>query len=404
MTALQLAVPAWAGPVAQTAPLPLSACTDCRQARPAVAGSPGGFLVVWEGSSESDPKGIDGRFFNGAGTPVSADFQVNRDVVAPDQYDVAVARDVKGNFIVVWSAVANGNSDIMAKKLQADGVPVGAAFKVNQDPPGTPTVPADFNPMVAGTSDGGFIVAWINELPASATFPGTTPQVLARRFNATGAPLGTQLKLSTGLVNGDRPDVCVDSTGRPVVVWTSVDAFRPFEASRNGVSLRNLSAKGVLSGSRETVVAAPTAGSVRAAVSCGTGGTFVVVWHSDQAPGGEGTDILGQRFNKQGKKVGAVFRANAVAAGLQQNPAVQHDAKGSFVVVWQSSQGSQAGIFGRRFTAGGTATGPDFEVVSGAQNGVAPANPDVSHLGTASNFVVVWQAGAEAIFGRLFAP
>jgi hypothetical protein len=393
---------AWAGPTAQTAPLPLSACTNCLPERPAVAGSPTGFLTVWEESNATEPKEINGRLFNSLGAPLSADFLVHRDATAPDRYDPAVARDTKGNFIVVWSSVAGGNSEIMGQKLSADGAPVGAAFKVNQDPPGP--VLADLNPVVARTSDGGFIVSWISLALESPSVPASPPQVLARWFNASGLPVGAQVKLSTGLVNGDRPDVCVDSSGKPIVVWTSVDAFRPFEPSKNGVSLRTLSAKGALTGKAETVVSAPAAGSVRAAVSCGTGGTFVVVWHSDRAPGGEGTDILGQRFNKQGKKVGAVFRVNTVITGFQRNPAVSHDAQGNFVVVWQTNHISQAAISGRRFNAGGVAKSPDFEVISGLQDAMAPSNPDVAHVGTAGNFVVVWQAGVEGIFGRPFTP
>ncbi|HEX9942824.1 MAG TPA: hypothetical protein VGG03_12460 [Thermoanaerobaculia bacterium] len=402
--ALCLAAPIWAGPAAQTAPFPVSGCTNCRQERPAVAGSASGFLVVWEGSSAADLKGISGRLFSNLGTPQAADFLVNKEV-APDQYDAAVTRDLQGNFIVVWSAVANGNSKIMAQKFQANGAPAGNAFKVNQDPAGTPTIPADFNPAVARTNDGGFVVAWISLLPTSDPSQGPRPQVLARRFNANGTPLRAQVKVSTGLVNGDRPDVCVDTAGRPLVVWASVDEFRPFEANKSGVSLRRLSARGVPEGTKEAVVTAPTAGStVKAAVSCGLGNTFVVVWHSDQAPAVDQTDVLGQRFNRTGSKLGPVFRVNATTSGFQKSPAISHDAQGNFVVVWQADLGTREGIFGRRFNAGGAATGLDFEVLSGPKTAAAPANPDVAHLGTAGNFVVVWQAGDQAVFGRLFTP
>ena len=148
-------------------------------------------------------------------------------------------------------------------------------------PPGTPTVPSDLNPVVAPMNDGGFVVAWINLLPPSPTFQGTTPQVLARRFNAAGAPVGAQVKVNTGLVSGDRPDICVDTTGRPIVAWTTVDEFRPFEPSKKGASLRILTAQGALTGTTETVASAPTAKTSRAAISCGAGSTFVVVWHTD---------------------------------------------------------------------------------------------------------------------------
>jgi hypothetical protein len=400
--ALGLSAAAWAGPTAQGAPFRVSSCATCIQQAPAVAGSTAGFLAVWKGSSATDPNGVSGRFFTSAGTPVAADFQANK-ALAPDQYDPAVARDKQGNFIVVWSEVANGNSEIKARRYQASGAPVGPIVKVSQDPPGTPTIPADFNPAVAATKDG-FIVVWMNLLPASTTFQGTTPQVLARRLNATGAPVGTQVKISTGLVNGDRPDVCVDTTGRPVAVWASVDGFPLFEANHKGVSLRKLTAAGAPMGTAEVVVAPPLAGSAQPAVSCGNGSTFVVVWHSDQPPAAERADILGLRFSRLGRPVGKVFRINNTVTREQRNPSIAHDPQGNFVVVWQAYlEGAKVGIYGRRFAAAGAPLGLDFEVVSGADNATTPGNPDVA-VTAGNNFVVVWQAGAQGIYGRRFIP
>jgi len=402
--ALGLSVSAWAGPTAQGAPFRVGSCTTCIQQAPAVAGSAtGAFLAVWKGASAADPNGVSGRFFTSTGMPRAADFLINK-ALEPDQYDPAVARDAQGNFIVVWSEVANGNSEIKARRYQVSGVPIGPIVNVSQDPPGTPTIPADFNPAVAATKDG-YIVVWANLLPAGSGFPGTTPQILARKLNATGAPVGTQVRISTGLVNGDRPDVCVDTAGGPVVVWTSVDGFPLFEANQKGVSLRRLTAAGAPTGTAETVVAPPTATSAQPAVSCGNGSTFVVVWHSDQAPAVERADILGLRFTRLGRPAGKVFRVNATATRDQKNPSVVHDAKGNFTVVWQSSVSlEQVGIYGRRFSAAGAALGPDFEVVSGPDNATAASHPDIAAIGTAGNFVVVWQAGSQAIYGRRFIP
>jgi hypothetical protein len=402
--ALGLSVSAWAGPTPQGAPFRVSACTTCLQQFPAVAGSnSGAFLAVWRGASASDPNGVSGRFFSATGTPLGTDVLANKDLTQ-DQYDPAVASDAQGNYIVVWSEVVNGNSEIKGRRYQPNGTPLGPAFKVNQDQAGTPTVPADFNPTVAATKDG-FIVAWMSILPAGNSFPGTTPQVLARKLNTTGTPVGTQVKISTGLVNGDRPDVCVDTTGRPVVVWTSVDGFPLFEANHKGVSLRRLTPTGAPLDPAETVVAAPTAGSVRPAVSCGGGSTFVVVWHSDQPPAAERTDIVGQRFSRLGRKVGAAFRINTTVTKEERNPSVAFDPKGNFVVVWQAYlDGIKVSILGRRFAASGAALSPEFEVFAGADNALVPGNPDVAPIGTAGKFVVVWQDGSQGIFGRRFTP
>ncbi|HEX4963639.1 MAG TPA: hypothetical protein VF173_22625 [Thermoanaerobaculia bacterium] len=401
---------AWAGPVPQGTPFRVSSCPDCRQFVPAVAGhTTGAFLTVWEGSTAASTQGINGRFFTSTGAPQGDDFSFGQ-AVDPDKYDAAVTRDKKGNYILVWSSVTQDNSEIMAQKLQPSGVPLGPAFRVNVDDPLAPTVPLDYNPVVTPMIDGGFIVIWMSQLPSGVlpsgtNFPGTTPQVLARRFTATGVPAGAQVKVSTGLVNGDRPDACVDSSGRPVIVWTTVDAFRPFEPNVKGVSVRRLSAKGVPLNAAETVVAVPGADSLRPAVSCGNGSTFVVVWHSDDVPAVAQTDILGQRFSNQGRPAGAKFIVNSTTTGFQRTPAISHDPSGNFVVVWQSDQGSRVGIYGRRYTTKGVPTGPEFEVVSDVPNAVAPANPDVSHIGTKGNFVVVWQDGSiGGIYGLRFTP
>ncbi|MEA2601252.1 MAG: hypothetical protein QOF89_2244 [Acidobacteriota bacterium] len=395
---------AWAVPTPQGTPFRVTSCDKCRQDAPVVAGSTtGAFLAVWEGSNATEPRSVDGRFFNTTGAPQANDFAIVQSGV-PDKYDAAVTRDTKGNFIVVWSSVANDNSDVMAQKFQVNGNPLGAPFKVNVDDPAAPTIPMDFNPAVARTSDGGFIVAWIDVLPVGDNFPGTQPQVMARRFTAAATPAGPQIKVSTGLVNGDRPEVCVDTAGRPVIVWTTVNNFRPFEANLKGIAMRRLSAKGVPLGG-ETPVVAPAATTLKTAVSCGNGSTFVVVWQSDAAPATDLADVLGQRFNNQGRPAGAKFVVNSTPTGEQRNPAISHDSTGAFVVVWQALQGGRQGIYGRRFTVKGAPTGPDFEVASDTPTILAPINPDVAHTSAKGNFVVVWQKGSPgAIFGLRFTP
>lgn len=392
------AISALAGP--QGVPFRVSSCTTCRQELPAVAGSAAGsFLTVWGGNSTKDVRGINGRFFASTGTAAAVDFLVNKDV-APDQYDAAVTRDSKGNFIAVWSEVVAGNSEIKGQRFSAAGAPVGTVFKVNQDAAGSPTIPADFKPAVAATKDG-FVVVWVNLLPLGANFPGTDPQILLRRFNATGAPIGAQVKISTGLVSDVRPEVCVDTSGNIISIWTSADQFLPFQQSKLGISMRRLSAAGAALAPEEVVVQ-PTATLLQPALACGNGGTFVVVWHSDQPPAVELADILGQRYSRVGRKVGPVFRLNTVTTSYQTNPSVSFDPKGNFVAVWQGYTGSKYGIFGRRFTGAGVAAGPEFEVVSDPH--LKAEDPRVAHIGAAGNYVVVWQSPTRAIFGRRFTP
>ena len=400
LAAFSLAAGAWAAPVPQAGAFRINSCVDCRQRIPAVAGSAAGFLTVWEGSTATDTRGTVGRFFTSAGAPKAVDFLVNKEV-DPDQYDADVAADAQGNYVVVWSAVANGNSEILAQRYKATGEAIGTAIKVNTDAAGTPSIPFDFKPAVATTKDGGFVVVWMSLLPATSTFQGTPPSVYVRRFSNAGAPLWNQAKVSTGLVGGTRPDVCVDTNSQPVAVWTNVDGYRPFEPNKEGVSARRVSAAGAPQG-REIVVAKPLSRSVEAAVSCGKGATFVVVWHTEQAPATDQFDIVGQRFTRAARPTGAVFRVNSTATLDQKAPDISHDATGAFVVVWQSGSGQQ-GIYGRRFQATGAADGTDFEVLRETVDPTQRSQPSIAHVTPAGNFVVVWQNGNLGIYGRRFA-
>jgi hypothetical protein len=61
---------------------------------------------------------------------------------------------------------------------------------------------------------------------------------------------------------------------------------------------------------------------------------------------------------------GGEFRANTYTTGDQDDTSVASDASGNFVVVWQSDgqDGSNRGIFARRYDASGAPRGPEFQV------------------------------------------
>ncbi|MEP7010872.1 MAG: hypothetical protein ABJC13_11160 [Acidobacteriota bacterium] len=391
-----------AGPAPIGAKARASSCTTCSQTTPSIAGlASGEFLIAWEGESSIDAKGVVGRLFKNTGMPKAADFQINKGVVPPEQFDVAAAGDATG-YVAAWSSVANANSDVFAQRYSLAGVPQGTPILVNVDNPALPPY-ADFNPTIGRTAGGGFVIAWIRYLPPGATTPGTDPEIQIRRFDKNGVALGAPVKLNTRLVNGDRPDLCVDSTGQIDVAWTTADGFPLFQPNHKGVSLRRISAAGVLQGA-ETIVAPPLASNAQMNISCGTGGNFVIVWESDQPPAIDRFDILGARYTKLGRRVGNVFRVNSVTAENQRNPAVSHDSKGNFVVVWEHNLTFGGAINGRRFSVAGVATGTDFAVDTYPSGNPRSIEPEIAHVGTAGNFVVAFQDGLQGVWMRRFTP
>jgi large repetitive protein len=402
---LCLAAPVGAAPTKAGAPFKVNSCTTCQYSLPALAGTPAGrFLAVWEGSSTNDPRGVLGRLFDATAKPQGSDLQLNGALVTPEQYEPWVAADPKGEYVTVWSSYeSDDDGDIVVQRFRADGKPNGTPIAVNVDNPANPVPTDDFSPVVAKAADGGFVVVWLSLLPPSGSSPGAPPDVWARRFNAAGAPLGPQVKLSNGLVSGDRPDVCIDGLGRSVVSWTSVDHFGPFEANLRGVTVRRLNPKGGVLGA-PIVVAPPLASDAASAVACAPGNLFVVVWHTDLAANGEGFDILGRRYTAAAKPRGAVFRVNSVIANDQRLPAVSVAPNGQLVAVWTSKVDREVQVVGRSFGANGAALGPDFVVDPELGDRSRPSEPEIAHLGTAGNFVVLWREGVAGLFAQRYTP
>ncbi|HYU31872.1 MAG TPA: hypothetical protein VEW48_06890 [Thermoanaerobaculia bacterium] len=376
-------------------------CADCSKRAPAVAGAKTGeSAVAWSGTSGADAQGILARFYNKTGAVRGGQLQVNK-LVPPDQDDAAVAFDPSGNTFIAWSELTEDNSEIFVQRYNTKGKALGTPIKVSVDDPAAPAIPLDVFPSIAATPDGGFAVAWIKAVPPSDA-DRIPPVVMFRSFNKSAAPLINPTQLSTGLVRGLQPGVCVSSSGQAVVVWTNVDEFRPFQPNHKGVSMRRIAKTGVVTGP-EAVVVAPISYEIDADVSCGANGTFVVIWHTNKVPAVDGVDILGQRYTALGRKTGAIFRVNSVAAGDQRDPAIAHDAAGNFVVVWESRGSDATGrIVGRRFKANGTADGADFVVHAQGEDEPMPGDADVAFVGASGDFLVVWLSGPEDVVGRRY--
>jgi hypothetical protein len=391
---LALLSPAAAGAAGLGTPFAVASCTDCRQSQASVAGAPSGrFVVVWEGASPRDAHGILRRLFEPAGSPRGGEALVNRNI-PPEQYDSAVAADARG-YVAVWTEEQpGGGSILLAQRFRPLGSRLGGPIAVSADPPGGRI--DNFNPAVARTPDGGFVVAGIRFRPVGAAGEDTDPEVYARGFSAAGVALGPPARVSASLASGNRPDLCADAAGRVVAAWTTVDAFRPFEPSLEGVSARRLARSGAPVGN-ELVVARPLARQAPAAVSCGKAG-FVVAWASDQAPAVHRTDVLARRFTVRGRGLGPTLVVNSATEGDQRNPAISHDRAGNFVVVWQDF--AARALQARRFAANGVPAGEQFQVRTDPSGSTGPAEPDLAHVGAGGTFVVVWRE-AGGLFGRL---
>ena len=308
------------------------------QFSPAVAiGANDGFVIVWtDGQQNGSGSGLIGRRFDAIGNPLSAEFPINS-ITTGDQAEAAIASG-PGGFVVAWSSSpdATGGADVLVRRFDVDGVPLGPEFLVNVHTTGIQN-----EPDVAMDDSGRFVVAWTSDDPGSPKQDGSLSGIFARRYDADGQPLTGEFQVNT---------------------YTTGVQFAP-------------------------------------AIDTSSGGEFVVVWTS-AGQDGAGDGIFGQYYDFEGNPVEGEFRVNTQTAGNQSEPDVAINPTGGFVATWASdgSDGASLGVFGRIFYVNPTDVLPigiDFQINSftaGSQSRARVAAGFTTGGPQPFSFITVWQS------------
>ena len=135
-----------------------------------------------------------------------------------------------GRYIVVWDN--EDTDDIEGRLVDASGNPLGTVFSISN------AGGDNDDARVAGLPGGGFIVTWEND--AGLLTPEVNAgsrAIIARRFDATGAPAGDLFLVNAGdpLTNQERPAIATNLvTGQAFVAWSDF-AAHPEDNDPSGV-------------------------------------------------------------------------------------------------------------------------------------------------------------------------
>lgn len=448
--------------VAQGSNISVNTFTTGTQFRPAVAmAAAGEFVVAWDSNSQDGSGyGVYARRFNASGVGQGSEFRVNSYTIN-DQANPAVAIDSSGDIVIAWSSfqLEGGipSSGVYAQRYNAAGVLQGTEIHVN-----TYTTGQQGSPAVAMDADGDFLVVWSGD--ASGETHGS---VFAQQFNASGSTIGTEFRVNTYTTEIQSfPAVAADHKGDFIVSWSSnaqegpgtsygIFAQRYAESTDTaGPIITGVFVDGqyvlpysVQNGPLSRLVAGF---SEDMSVAGGSGGansvTNVANWSARTLRSGSITDhtisgvtyqfnVITNRFeatlqlaspvsgniqiipsnlrdvagnaldgdmdgvagggtsrsfNIGPGRVGSEFRVNSFTTNQQTEPAAATDADGDFVVVWTSDQdGSSSGIYGQRYNANGGAQGSEFQVNTYTTS--FQSSPVVA-MDSDGDFVVAWQS------------
>jgi len=250
-------------------------------------------------------------------------------------------------------------------------------------------------PAVAADLAGNtFVVVWQKQVSGGW-------DIAARQYTATAAGSltpGPELLVNTQTVGCQQlPAVASDGAGKFVVVWTSDQD----PGGGAGVYARRFSSAGAPLDAAEFRVNTTAAGNqTRPTVAMAPDGRFLVAWQSDSQAGGQGWDIAAQAYTSTGAPAGGEVLVNATTAGAQCSPRVAYLAGPvqGFAVVWESA----GGIFLRRLTPSGATYDTTDQPVNTTSSGVQ-ANPAIAS-DPSGNYVVAWEnRDADSLTSRTLA-
>lgn len=264
----------------------------------------------------------------------------------------------------------------MARRIAADGTPVGGEFQVSASQGGTSS-----NSVVGANEAGQFAVVWDSR---GSTLDRSGPGILGRVYSADGTPLSGEFRINATIaVNQRGPSIAWLSTWRFVVTWrgagngTATSVFaRVFDVSgravTNEIRVPQTQSVGL---SESLFVVLPSGG-------------FQIAW-SGRVAGGA-SQIFSRRFDATGRPLGPEFRVTTTRA-WNSSPVIALDGD-QLIIAWQAvgdaRDRSGTGVLARRYTLGRAALGGAFLVNQSTLG--SQSDPSVDSLSN-GGYVVAWR-------------
>ncbi|MDL2336987.1 MAG: hypothetical protein QFE16_04010, partial [Pseudomonadota bacterium] len=291
--------------------------------------SDGGYITVWTSTGQDGwSEGVFAQRYDGKGVPVGTEFQVNT-YTPYGQYEPTVTGLTGGGYVVAWRSDNQDGSSagVYAQRFANDGALLGSEFLVNST-----TAQGQYQPSIASTADGGFVVAWYHDY-YNAGFTEYA-DIFFQRYNAAGVAQGSETRANPageGTVSQSQPNIVGLNGGGFVTLWT--DASK--DGSGNGVYGQRFGADGSVNGASFKVNSYTAGAQYEPDLAALNDGGFIAVWRSD-GQDGSGAGVFAQRYDSSGATVGGEFRVNTTSSGNQYQPSVSALSHGGFVVTWNS--------------------------------------------------------------------
>lgn len=244
-----------------------------------------GFVIAWE---DSKIHGIRFQMYADNGAAVGAQSIVTTAAWVDNAYsNMAMTALAGGGFVVTWTS-GSSYFDVHARIYSAAGLPVGNEIVVNTSSAGASSATgSQRDSSVSAGPDGGFVVTWYDDKAG---------EVRGQAFNATGGTVGAEFHVpgtgaKTIYADSNEGDVSVLADGRiAVTFWSANDVYVRLYGTASNI-VQGTSAANTLTGTNAADLI--LAGGGNDTVDGGKGDDTVDGGSGDdRLTGGEGADLL----------------------------------------------------------------------------------------------------------------
>jgi hypothetical protein len=307
--------------------------------------------------------------------PAVADFRISPSDGASHSYP-SLCRQPDG-FVAAWETAGATGRDVTVQRLDVNGQLRGASTRADQSDAGDQQLPD-----IACRMDGSFLLVW-----ESRDQDGDGLGVYGRNFDAEGSPTGDEFRINTHTADHQRgARVCVDDSGRAVVVWSSFGQ----DGDGDGIYGQRFDAEGMPSGAEFPINSDTDGNQNDPVIACSGEGDHLAAWKHRRADS-SGTDIHGRRFDSAGVAAGDEFQINETAVEGREHPAAAAVPGGGYTVAYTTTQTETAGGISVRSVGDDGELGVERIVdLDGRGRHEAPA----VDLGSTGELLLAWSRGA----------
>jgi len=299
-----------------------------------------GAIVVWEDNRSGVGSDIYVQRVGVDGDPLWTSGGVAVCKATGPQTYPQLASDGAGGAIIAWVDYRNGEHDIYARRIDANGQVLWATDGV-----AVCTAPSyQLVPTVTSAGGGGVIIAWEDYRN------GIDYDIYAQRISADGTPgwAADGRKICGAAGSQYSPQIVYDGSYGAIITW------HDYRAGNYDVYAQRVNLPGTPLWTTDGVAVSVEVNS-QANPTIATDGASgaIITWQDDRS--GSTWDIYAQRVTSGGTTSWTVNGvAVCTAANAQMYPRLVSDAAGGAVITWQDGRGADSNIYGQRVNSTGT--------------------------------------------------